>query len=1254
MTLREFVGRQAELTAFANFLRPPSTYRILAVSGIGGVGKSTLVEKFCEIARAGSHPAALLNARRLSNPDLGSEYPAAVEAMIALERSFCDAGLKLTELSKQLNRYKKLHSSLARKFAGAEGTAVGVMMKVGLSAIRAGATVFPMAAPLNEVLTPELATQVSTAIASYRRAADRRLLSDPVEELTTTFVRGLNSRASHDERRIVIVVDEFERVPIRVEYWLRALSWGDFGALEQRVLLVLSGRSPLDQDWTSRGLAGGPSEVMQLRLQQFSNGEVIEYLHRTGVDSESVQTIASSLGPTYRLPLVLRLLVADPGRLPLHTVGHGHLGLFADDLVGRILDVRETSQQRRDLALAMSVARRFDLSIVSVLLGEMSNDEARDGLQWLTRQDFIDQHAPAYTYHDLVRSVFIEHLQNTDRDLLKGMHLTIRRHYEQMLTDNMVDERSRAVSLEVAYHALSGGGGRPLTDALRLLFRFLPTAYEYGMEWSRAIGQVLAERTDYGPVERAKLERLSTVLEESWLLSVPSARPGAAVAADPAMNILFSSSFDDSLPTIDDHNAELWLSYLECRLRIVAGSPDDLVVAFDELRRIWSHRVGLENLLSFRVATDLADVHTRRNELAEALVYHREAVAIATAEGAQIWQAFALYQLGNDQKRQGAYQDALASLSAAIELMSTTRTDRSTRYYRGRFLLDQAITLTYLNDAVAAERSFEEARVAFAGSSKLSYAELSHRVGWLKRVRGDLTGALADHEAAIRAFEELDSGLHIPDGRTSAVSYLLAKALHSMGNVYAEMSRHADALRTYARAVSLFQGQGGVRHEAIVLKDRSWSRAMIDGYEAAEHDVIDAVDLLGPQGSQSERPAVNAATHLAEAWLTLARIRCCRADLLGARGALGNALRIIGEEVNPPLLAPALLQLAMCHALAGDIRGAQAALQAVSERATAPRTLHWQLAGRARLVEAVGYAVVGEHAQRDNALAESLVSGARWNEFERRFLVELWARLEPTMTAMTNSRATALTDPETVGEDQDEIIDIYDESGNSRGQASSRAAHMAGLWHRSFHCWIISRDPAGDHRVLLQRRGPFARSFPNLFDISVAGHYKAGEGVEGGVRECREELGIEIDPGALRQIARRIIDENLYNGTVNREFQDIYLLELDDPIDSSTIGYPEVSALVTCSLRGLLGVVTGDVLSIPYQGVSYDESLGRVTDVDGRLTQAELILEARAYHQTVFALIGKVVDSGVDIADLAGAAQSEVSIADRSRWISML
>ena len=96
----------------------------------------------------------------------------------------------------------------------------------------------------------------------------------------------------------------------------------------------------------------------------------------------------------------------------------------------------------------------------------------------------------------------------------------------------------------------------------------------------------------------------------------------------------------------------------------------------------------------------------------------------------------------------------------------------------------------------------------------------------------------------------------------------------------------------------------------------------------------------------------------------------------------------------------------------------------------------------------------------------------------------------------------------------EELIDIYDEKMNLLGTATREQAHREGLWHTSFHCWIVRRSPEGRPQVLLQIRGK-TQNHPSLIDISSAGHLAAGETAHDGIKNIEQELGLKVDFGKL-------------------------------------------------------------------------------------------------------------------------------------------
>lgn len=156
-----------------------------------------------------------------------------------------------------------------------------------------------------------------------------------------------------------------------------------------------------------------------------------------------------------------------------------------------------------------------------------------------------------------------------------------------------------------------------------------------------------------------------------------------------------------------------------------------------------------------------------------------------------------------------------------------------------------------------------------------------------------------------------------------------------------------------------------------------------------------------------------------------------------------------------------------------------------------------------------------------------------------------------------------------------EMIDIFDGNHRLIGSFERKAAHVQGLWHQTFHCWITWKDT-----VILQLRAPTKANYPNMLDISAAGHLEAGETPLDGVREIEEELGIRVAPERLRYLGIKhdVMDEA--NGVRNREFAHVYLLESADDMHSMRLAPDEVSGLVQIRIVDMLALFSGKVDSV--------------------------------------------------------------------------
>ena len=95
-----------------------------------------------------------------------------------------------------------------------------------------------------------------------------------------------------------------------------------------------------------------------------------------------------------------------------------------------------------------------------------------------------------------------------------------------------------------------------------------------------------------------------------------------------------------------------------------------------------------------------------------------------------------------------------------------------------------------------------------------------------------------------------------------------------------------------------------------------------------------------------------------------------------------------------------------------------------------------------------------------------------------------------------------------------EYIDIVDENNNPTGKVKEKQqAHEDGNFHRTAHVWIINDK----NELLLQKRSASKKTHPNCWDISGAGHIKAGESVIDAVkREVKALTNYEIEDYKLQ------------------------------------------------------------------------------------------------------------------------------------------
>lgn len=137
-----------------------------------------------------------------------------------------------------------------------------------------------------------------------------------------------------------------------------------------------------------------------------------------------------------------------------------------------------------------------------------------------------------------------------------------------------------------------------------------------------------------------------------------------------------------------------------------------------------------------------------------------------------------------------------------------------------------------------------------------------------------------------------------------------------------------------------------------------------------------------------------------------------------------------------------------------------------------------------------------------------------------------------------------------------ELLDVLDENGKRIGQKEPKQIiYNKGYWHRTVHIWVINDN----NELLVQKRNPNKKTYPNLWAISAAGHVLSGEtSRESGIRELEEELDIEVKLEELEYLFT-IKRTQPYKNSFLRTFDDVYLIHKNIDIDKTKVQVEELT-----------------------------------------------------------------------------------------------
>ena len=421
------VGRDDQLRFFRDRILKPEdpTHNIVSLSGQGGVGKSTLLQRFIEELHLSEYHeyclSALVNERQTTPASLMEHFADQLREHGHPLKKFEDALTRYKEAVRRMQvAYRDEHELLVRDVVHVVGSAIEEVPFAG-GIIHKGATA------LTDLMLEKGRMQ--------QFLKDVARLEDPLADLTGNFVRDLNQLAdalvttsgvcNRRSRRIVLFFDTFEQLASDIAPWLL----DHFLELDvsSNIVLVIAGRDSIESslpDDPKRWLPLLDSDTIHLlSLNVFTEEETRIYLkNRSITDSEQIRQIRQlSRG----LPLYLSMLTTNP---------EGHIDPTASVVENFLRWIPKQEAHKRQLALNAAL---FSLPFTKDDIAAFSygEPERSDLYHWLIGQPFI-QHSTQngrYIYHDIARDLFCRHLYQRSREDYYTARKALAHYYQQRL-----------------------------------------------------------------------------------------------------------------------------------------------------------------------------------------------------------------------------------------------------------------------------------------------------------------------------------------------------------------------------------------------------------------------------------------------------------------------------------------------------------------------------------------------------------------------------------------------------------------------------------------------------------------------------------------------------------------------------------------------------------------------------------------------------------------------------------------------------
>ncbi|MEM7067064.1 MAG: tetratricopeptide repeat protein [Cyanobacteria bacterium P01_B01_bin.77] len=471
-----FVGRVEQLEVFKHNLTNlqdsdgfayPEAF-LFNIWGQGGVGKSSLLRQFEDIAKQQKHLVARIDEGVATVP----------EAMATFAKQLASQGQPLTKFGDRYKVYRQKREELETDPDAPQGFSAFVGKTAAKVGLKLGRKI-PMGDVALDFVDEASVIDGAGEWAAYvtrklKNKDEIQLVNEPIEVLTPLFLGGLGEIT---DQQIVLQFDTYERTGEILDAWLLDILKDRYGVLPSNCIWTIAGREQLSANsWSGY-------EPVQFPLEPFSVEEATQFLQRRGVsNAEVIETILDISG---QLPLLLAILAESSPNEPTQ------VGEASGTAVERFLQWVD-DPVKRQLALDAALPQSLNRDVVAQLVGDQDN--VNELFSWLKGMPFVRERSDGWAYHDVVRPQMLRYQRRESGSRWAEKHQQLADYYQRCGKDLKLDDKAcygdpiwQDYALKYLYHQLCSNPQEQLTAALNNFLEALKQKRSFAQQWGNAI-----------------------------------------------------------------------------------------------------------------------------------------------------------------------------------------------------------------------------------------------------------------------------------------------------------------------------------------------------------------------------------------------------------------------------------------------------------------------------------------------------------------------------------------------------------------------------------------------------------------------------------------------------------------------------------------------------------------------------------------------------------------------------------------------